>query len=532
MQMSFKFRYILLALMIYIGFSTSCTTKEKTYEDPYAGGRPVLGIRMSTDYPEPRMGEPGSVVKFKATGLLPYKNTLRFLLNGEPAEVVGIDSTGIQVKVPESASTGVGAVAVDDRIVFGPVFRVTGKLQLDNSFKATVGADRVITDVLVLADGRMIMVGDFTDYERKGTVKPINRILMTTKDGDLDRSLLTDGGSPGYISSIASLPNGKMVIGGGFSSYNIHLGEISNITVLNSNGTIDSMVVRTFTNQDTVPAFNGGVDGSIRKVFTNGNSITAIGGFNFYLQRVYGYGDYRGKYDSLAIDSVRIKNLVRFFPDGSLDSSFNYNLALHKSFDGPNGPINDGFMQEDGKLILVGRFTKYNNEAANNIVRLNADGSIDRTFKSGNGSDLDISSITYNKFTHRFTLAGNFTTFDGVEQNGLALLKEDGSLDQAFKGSTKENTDVYEFAAQLSNGWMIVSGNFRNYGGVHRGNFMVLDQKGALLKGYNTNGDLGGVVRHIYETKNFAGQIQVLLTGGFDKFDEQPAGNVTRILLK
>lgn len=530
--MSFNFRYILLVLMIYIGFNTSCTTKDKTYGDPYAGGKPALGIKMSTDFPDPRMGEPGSVVTFKATGLLPYKSTLKFLLNGEPAEVVSIDSTSIQVKVPEAASTGVGAVAVDDRIVFGPVFRVTGKLQLDNSFKATVGSDRVITDLSVLGDGRMILVGDFTDYEKKGTVKPINRILMTSKDGELDRSLQTDMGAPGYLSTIARLPNGKMVIGGGFSSYNIHLGEISNITVLNSNGTIDSMIVRTFTNQDTVPAFNGGVDGGIRKVFTNGNSITAVGGFNFYLQRVYGYGDYRGRYDSLAIDSVRIKNLVRFFPDGSLDSSFNYNLALHKSYDGPNGPINDGFMQTDGRLILVGRFTKYNGEAANNIVRLNADGSIDRTFKSGNGSDLDISSITYNKLTHRFTLAGRFNTFNGIQQNGLAILNEDGSLDQTFKGSTKENTDTYEYAAQLSNGWMVVSGNFRNYGGVHRGNFMVLDQTGALLKGYNTNGDLGGVLRGIYETKNFAGQIQLLLYGVFNKFDEQPAGNITRILLK
>ena len=36
----------------------------------------------------------------------------------------------------------------------------------------------------------------------------------------------------------------------------------------------------------------------------------------------------------------------------------------------------------------------------------------------------------------------------------------------------------------------------------------------------------------VLETKNFAGQLQLLITGSFDKFDEQPVGNITRLLLK
>ncbi|WP_158563274.1 DUF5008 domain-containing protein [Chitinophaga silvatica] len=532
MQKSRNNCYLLLMVLSFLILNSSCTTKDKVYSDPYAGGRPALGIKMSTDYPEPRLGAPGSIVKYKATGLVPYKNSITFLLNNEVAEIVGIDSTGIQIKVPENASTGVGAISIDDRVVFGPVFRVTGNVSADNTFKAQVGADNYISGVLPLPDGRMILVGSFSDYEKKGTVKPLNRILLTSKDGELDRSLVTENGVGGYLTTIATLPNGKFVIGGGFSSYNIHLGEVSNITVLNTNGTLDSMIVRTFMDQDTVPAFNGGVDGSISKLFTRGNMITAVGSFNYYLQRVYGYGDYRGRRDSLAIDSVRIKNMVRFFADGSLDSSFNYNLLTHKSYDGPNGPIIDALMQDDGKVILVGRFTKYNNETVNNIVRINDDGSIDRTFKTGNGADQYISSIKYNKATRRFTLAGAFNVFDGHEQNGLALINEDGSLDNTFKGATKNNIDSYVFASQLSNGWLVVSGYFRSYGGVHRGNFMILDQQGALLKGYNTNGDLEGVVTNVLETKNFSGQIQLLLTGGFSKLDEQPVGNITRLLLK
>lgn len=511
----------------------SCkNNKEKVYDDPYAGGKPALGIRMSTDFPAPRLGDPGSTVTFKATGLMPYKSDLKFFINSELAEVVAVDSSGIKVKVPENASTGIGYVTIGDRIVFGPVFRVNGKLTLDNTFKALVGSNGYISKVLPLADGRMILAGSFSNYENKGSVKPLNRIVLISKDGELDRSLQVGDGVGGYLNTITTLPNGKMVIAGGFSTYDIHLGEVNNITVLNSNGTIDSMVVRTFLDRDTVPAFNGGVDGNIQRAFVHGNTITATGNFNFYLQRVYGKSDYRAKRDSLIVDSVRIKNLVRFFADGSLDSSFNYNFLLHRSNDGPNGPVNDAFMQEDGKLIIAGRFTRYNNESVNYIVRLNTDGTIDRTFKVGTGADNYISSITYNEGTRRFMLSGNFTRFDGKTQNGLVLLNEDGSVDPSFKGATKNADDNYAYARQLSNGMVLVSGYFKNYGGVHRGHFMLLDHTGALARGYNTTGDLDGVVNGVLETRNFAGQLQLLITGGFGKFDEQPAGNITRLLLK
>jgi hypothetical protein len=510
----------------------SCTTKDKKYDDPYAGGKPALGIKMSTDFPSPRLGDPGTTVTYKATGLLPFKSTLQFFLNGELAQILSVDSNGIQVKVPENASTGIGYVTVGDRIVFGPVFRVNGKLGLDNTFKAQVGSNGYISNAFPLADGRIILTGSFSDYENKGAVKPLNRIVLTSKDGELDRSLQTGSGVGGYLNTMAALPNGKMVIGGGFSTYDVHLGEINNLTVLNSNGTIDSMVVRTFLDQDTVPAFNGGVDGNVQKAFVHGNTITAAGGFSYYLQRVYGHSDYRRKRDSLITDSVRIKSLVRLFADGSLDSSFNYNFLLHRSYDGPNGPVNDAFMTAVGKLIIVGHFSKYNNEAVNNIVRLNIDGSIDRTFQTGSGSDYAISSITYHPATRRYTLSGAFNIFNGKVQNGLVMLTEQGAVDPTFKGAARNSGEGYSYAKQLSNGMVLVSGYFKSYGGVHRGRFMLLDPTGALAKGYNTTGDLDGSVSGVLETRTFSGQLQLLITGGFSRFDEQPVGNITRLLLK
>ncbi|WP_344981479.1 DUF5008 domain-containing protein [Compostibacter hankyongensis] len=514
------------------GIIWGCRKDKQQFEDPYGGGKPPLGIQLSTDLPSPATGGIGTMVTFRATGLSHYKDSLHFYLNGETADVMQVDSGSIKVKVPETASTGVGYITVGDQIFFGPIFRVQGKLAVDNSFKAKVGANNSINDVLPLPDGRLVLVGSFSDFEHKGAVKPLNRIVMTSRDGEVDRSLRSGDAADGYLNSIATLTNRKMVIAGAFASFDSHRGEIHNITLLNSNGSLDTTVVRTPLSRDTVPLFNGGTDGTIQKIFVRNNMITAIGNFNYYLQFVYNKANYQGTRDSLVTDSISVRNLVRFFPDGALDSSFNYDFQRQRGKQGPNGPITDGFMQSDGKLIIVGRFTKYNGENANNIARLNEDGSLDRTFKVGTGTDDVIATIKYNPSTARFILAGGFEHFNGVPSSGLVMLHKDGTMDPTFKPAKKGNSDIYVSAQQLSNGYSIISGFFKKYDGIHRGNLMVLDSKGQLAKGYNTTGDFQGVVNYMLETRNSSGEIQVLIAGGFYKFDEQEMGNIMRLVFK
>ncbi len=509
----------------------SCQKEDDSFTNPYAGGREPLGISFSTDPPSPEAGVAGTEVTFKVSGLLPYKDSLTFYFNNETADVVAIDSNHIKVKVPESASTGIASLVVGDQIFFGPVFHVNGKIKIDNNFKATPGANNAVRDALQLPGGRLLFVGAFDDFNHLGTVEPLNRIVLTSKDGEVVRTLKSrkavDGG---YLNSIASLPDGRLIIGGGFSTYDTHRGEIHNLTVLNKDASLDTTVIKTFLKLDTVPAFNGGVDGNISELFVHGNTITAVGGFTWYLQYVYGKSDYRKERDSLITDSIQVRNVIRFFADGSLDSSFNYDYELHRSKKGPNGPIYDAYMQEDGKLIIVGNFTEYNGERVNFIARLDQYGDIDRSFKVGNGADHPISSITYNEGTEQYLLAGSFRHFNGSGKNGLVLLNKDGSTDQTFNPSTMASNASYRFAKQLSNGLIIVNGFFRNYEGVHRGNFMVLNEEGHLAEGYNTTGDFYGTITGALETKSTAGETLVMLYGGFNKFDEQTLGNVTRLV--
>jgi hypothetical protein len=516
---------VLLMLVI-----AACKKADK-FDDPYAGGQEPLGVQLSTEIPAPSEAAPGTMITFKGKGLLKHKDALRFNFNGEAGEILKVDSAAIQVKVPVTASTGVTSITIGDQIFFGPLFRVRGNLDIDNNYKVVVGANSWVSDVYRYADGRLLLIGDFLDYERKGIVRPISRIVLTSRDGEMDRSLQSGRGADGALNSIAALPNGKLVVGGSFASYDIHQAEIHNITVLNSNGSLDSVNVKTFTDRDTVPSFNGGTDGRISRLFVYNNRITAIGSFNYYLQFVYGQSDYRKERDSLVTDSVLVRQLVRFHPDGSLDSSFNYDLARHRSFDGPNGPITDAYQQADGKIVIVGRFTRYNGQPAPYIARINVDGSLDPGF-GGSGADNTIVSIRFNETTQRFVLAGQFNKFDGIPAGGLVMLRADGTPDEQFSALSKASNESYWCAQQLSNGMVIVNGGFTRYDGVHRSGFMVLDNKGRLAQGYNNTGDFAGTLLKVFETTNTSGQTQALIMGRFNRFNEKEISNVVRLLFK
>lgn len=509
-----------------------CKKDDKNYPDPYAGGREMLGIQFSTDLPSPGSGSLGSEVYFKANGLMPYKDSLSFYLNSVPAKVLSMDSGGVKIEVPDNASTGVVSATVGDEIFFGPIFRVNGKIVFDSSFQAQVGSNGTINDMLNLRDGRNIFVGNFTDFNHEGVGKRINRIVFTSGDGAVDQSANTGEGTDGTLSQIGILPNGKIAIAGNFSSYDNFLGSVSNITLLNPDGSMYSTIVQSFLHRLLVPYFNGAVDGSVSLLRVHNNTITLFGSFNYYLRLKYDLSDYTQTRDSIAVDSVRMYHMLRLFADGSLDSSFNYDYQLHEGKKGPNGPVWDAYMQDDGKVIVVGRFSKYNEEPVNNIVRLNVDGTIDRTFKIGSGADDNISSIRYNEVTKHFILAGSFESFNGLSSSGLVMLNPDGSVVQSFRPEPKATGDFYGMAQQLSNGLIIVNGYFKQYKGVHRARFMVLDETGQLAEGYNTTGDFNGNIAKIRETKDDAGNEVITLIGNFNKFDEVDVGNITRLIFK
>lgn len=517
-----------------------CKKTDTVYEDPYANPKPPLGIHLDRDIaPNPASGIAGTTVHFQATGLPAYKDHLTFLFNGEKAEITSITETGIDVKVPPAASTGVTSINVDDQLVLGPPFTVIGYIKIDPTFRAQAGASDVVTKVYPLADGRDLVLGFFTNYDNKGFVAPLNRIVRTSADGELDRSFRTGKASNGGLTSVIEL-GGKFVIAGGFSGYDQRTENISNITTLNANGTIDTVGVKTYrrpSQTDTTqyfPRFNGGTNSFIGQLYVHQNKILATGGFRYYVKRTYTDPNSTFTRDTVKLDSTEIRQIARFNPDGSLDSSFRFNRTTGKGFPGANGPINSFMHQEPEKLeklVVFGQFTSFDQQPAGRIVRLDPDGSIDNSFTPGAGADDNINALTYNTTTKKYLIVGTFQHYSGKIAPGIALLNEDGTLDESFTGKTFDGGYI-NFARQLNDGLIVVSGSFKKYNNVTRNGFMVLTATGAFAPGYNATGSFSGGLWDIIETRSADGKRALLLIGGFNRFDNQPVSNIIRITLE
>ena len=96
--------------------------------------------------------------------------------------------------------------------------------------------------------------------------------------------------------------------------------------------------------------------------------------------------------------------------------------------------------QPDGKIIIIGDFTSYNGVERNGIARLNSDGSLDMSFNPGMGikyGSISSSSFDYFRSVYiqpdgKIIIIGHFLSYNGVERNGIARLNSDGSLDMSF----------------------------------------------------------------------------------------------------
>lgn len=538
--------------MVCIGMTLfSCKEKNIIGDSPYSKGPEPL-VHFKDVRPVPEEGKVGSEVTFAVTGLN-TSDDFTFYLNQTAVQVVSATDSTVTIVVPDDASSGAASVVVDGQAYYGPVFTVEGKVDIATSFEAFKGANNEIKQIIPNStDEYFIIVGNFTDYQgiaaasatSEGDAKYVNHIVAISPTGDFADGRLNPGkGANGALNTIArsSLDN-DLFIGGTFGTYNERKG-ITNITRLNSNATLDSMTVDLINldpentpnaGKDTVPTFNGGVTGglfsSVVKIFYDEptDEVIVVGNFNKYLAYYYP----RSTKDGKIIQWLEMHQLLRLHADGSLDSSFNYIPSEKSSPAGSNGYILDAVRTPDGKIIAVGNFTTYNGSTVNSICRIDdKTGLVDQSFQTGSGADGVINRITYNETTQKFLLTGAFHNFNGIPANGVVMLNADGSVDQNFKFGKTTNGRA-NYAGQLDNGLILVSGRFLKYNDVVRSGFMILNPDGTLAEGYNNTGAFVGQINQIVESETTLKNPGVILVGRFSLFNNIPVNNIVKIALK
>lgn len=262
----------------------------------------------------------------------------------------------------------------------------------------------------------------------------------------IDTSFSVGTGASNVINKVNIQSTGKIILSGDFQTFN----GTSNkrIVRLLSNGTVDN----TFTS-------GLGVEGPVRASALQQNDKLIIGGlFNSY-------------------NTTSIKNLARINSDGTIDNTFNTGV-------GPNNEVFELFLQKDGKILLAGFFSKYNNVSYNGFVRLNTDGTIDTNFLIGTGTNLAPDCFGQQK-NNKLLIGGAFLRYKGLNVNKLIRIDLDGNLDTTFNTGLISGS-VNELLV-LPDDKIIIAGSFSSVNGKSANRIARLMSDGSLDTTFKAN---------------------------------------------
>ena len=277
------------------------------------------------------------------------------------------------------------------------------------------------------SDNKIIVGGLFTTYNSTSS----NYIVRLNSDGIIDSGFTIGTGFNGSVDTIVLQSDNKVLVGGAFTSYDSN--SRNYIVRLNSGGTIDN----TF-------SIGTGFDDSLLEIAIQSDGKILAGG---------NYSSYNG---------TSAGSLIRLNSDGTVDGTFNTGTGFLISGIGV-GIIKAIAIQSDGKILVGGVFNRVSGNTRNNIIRLNSDGSIDSTFNIGTGLNAGITDIKIQS-DGKIIIVGNFTRYNGTNYVRILRLNSDGTVDSSFASNSNTGPDdAPEEIAIQSDGKILVGGRFTIY---------------------------------------------------------------------
>ena len=262
---------------------------------------------------------------------------------------------------------------VDDDIVVSNIERI-----------ALVNTALAISDVLkdlngnVLAietrpDGKIVIGGDFTTYDNEVS----ERIIILNPDYTVYRRYPLGQGANAVVRAVKSLPNNVVVFGGDFTTFN---GVLTNrLAQINPLGNFVASFTNTIMAAGQAPGFSA--------------SVTAIevDGLNLYIGGAF-----------LAALNTSVKRIISLNFSGSINSNFNSGTGFSQ--------IVDKILNVSGGLIVVGAFLSYKGVTTNRAVKINTSGTALINFTVGfNARVLTVAETS----TGLLYFGGDFTTYNG-----------------------------------------------------------------------------------------------------------------------
>jgi uncharacterized delta-60 repeat protein len=451
--------------------------------------------------------DPAIVASKPSIQSLAVQSTGRIIV-GSNGSLSGLapDGTLDPAFTPPSSFSAVYELAVlpDDKLLVGGNFsrgsrpylaRTTADGAIDLTF-ANAGLNGEVDAIVVLPDGKILVSGGFT---LAGFVT--TSVARFNSNGSLDSSFAPvtlappPGAAKGLGTTMALQGDGKILVGGSFSSVN---GQPRNSLVrLESNGAVDTTFVSGTSPNDflhyvgllpdgkvTIGGQFESYGGTVRSswaVLTStgaldpGNAVIRSG----YVRRGVRLPDGRilvvGRFRTAA--GVPHFGLVRLQADAStVDGTFNPQVAKP-------GTVSAITRQPDGKALVLGDFASVGGLPPSGVLRptifrIEPDGSIDDEFDAGSGFN-NPPSVAATGPGGRIFVGGSFQSVNGVIRTGIAALNASGAVDPAFNSGNGANQTVYAIVPEAGGG-ATIAGTFTTVDGVPRPLIARLDETGGV----------------------------------------------------
>jgi len=350
-------------------------------------------------------------------------------------------------KIVEAGTAYVNSVGAYGAYGFG-VARYNGDGSVDTSFNGTgtvftqIGSSPCAYAVAIQPDGKIVVAG--TAY-----LSPLHEFALAryTTTGALDLSF----GHNGTVMSVSSIhyagnyayamviqPDGKIVLAGrGTSDANSdHYGI--DLARFNSDGSLD----RTFTGHGENPGWVFTPDNVLRGVHTLTPKNVAI--------------DSAGRLVVEGVDEGGSSPpfVAQYNFDGTLDKTLGGTGVIAFNQFSVIGGITSETLQPDGKIVLT---------AGGDVIRLNADGSLDTTSfgpLNPDGSHTGYVTLPTNHSAQDVQLESDGKMVVGCYGGHVVRLLSDGTLDPSFGtgGLSQQISTVSDLAIQPADGNIVAVG--------------------------------------------------------------------------
>jgi uncharacterized delta-60 repeat protein len=458
------------------------------------------------------------------SGSINAGNLVRLNTNGTRDTTLNVGTAGFNGQVndiriqSDGKIIAVGAFTTYSGSTRNRIVRLNTNGTYDTTFNIGTGLNNTANCVAIQSDGK-ILVGGATITQYSGSLIGTGSLRINT-DGTRDNTFNTGVGflTTSTVNSIDIQSDGKIVVGGAFTSYSGS--TVTRLTRLNDNGSVDTTFnPGTINNevfavkiqpdqkiliQGQFTTVSGSTRNRIARVLSNGQvdtsydvgtGINTAAAINMFSLDTSGNVYVGGAFTTYSGSTVN--RFVKTTPSGTIDGTFiSGSIAFNgQSSAGFNGTVR-AVLVSGSNIYMGGDYTTYQAPPINYLVKLNNTGAVDTTFNMGAGPNNTVTSMVTQSDGKLLIASSAFQTYSGSSAIRIARINPSGTLDTTFISGAGLNGVAYDMKIQ-PDGKIVAAGTFTTYSGSTNSGIVRINTNGTKDTTFNVGVGSTGAINQL-----------------------------------